>query len=110
MRTEDLIRALATDGARPAVPINRLLSGALVAGVALSVVLFLATLHARPDVAAGAFTPAFCFKLIVTLALAGTAGVLLSGVARPVSRGRWYAALLLAPVLLVGGVLYELFT
>lgn len=110
MRTEELIRALAADAARPAVPINRLLTAALVAGVALSAALFLATLHARPDVVAGAVTPAFCFKLIVTLALTVTSGVLLSEVARPLPRARSHRVLVLAPVLLVGGVVFELLT
>src|SRR5262249_18326187 len=83
VRTEELIRALAADAARPPAPINRYLVMALVGGVALSVLLFLITLHARPDVAAGDWTPAFCFKLIVTLALAATSAALLSDVARP---------------------------
>ncbi len=110
MRTEELIRALAADATRPPVPLNRYLVAALVGGVALSALLFLATLHARPDVAAGAWTPAFCFKLIVTLALAATSAALLSDVARPMPGLRHRIVLVLAPVLLIGGVLFELFT
>jgi hypothetical protein len=110
MRTEDLIRALAADAARPAVPVNRLLAGALLAGLALSAVLFLATLHTRTDIAIVALTPAFCFKLVVTLVLTGTSAALLSDVARPWPRAHIRGVLLIAPVLLVAGVLFELFT
>jgi hypothetical protein len=111
MRTEELIRALAADATRPTVPISRYLAAALVAGVALSAALFLATLHARPDVIAGAVTPAFCFKLIVTLALAATSAALLSEVARPFTgTRRRHGVLVLAPILLVAGVIFELAT
>jgi hypothetical protein len=110
MRTEELIRALAADATRPVVPIGRLLSIALVGGVGLSALLFLATLHARPDIATAVLTPAFCFKLVVTLALAVTSFALLSMVARPWPRPRSQGLLWLAPVLLVAGVKYELFT
>jgi hypothetical protein len=110
MRTEDLIRALAADATRPAMPINRLLAIAVVAGVALSILLFLVTLHARGDIAMAILTPAFCFKLVVTLALAVTSGALLSDVARPLPRSRLHGALIFAPVLLIAGVLFELFT
>ncbi|MEJ1963826.1 MAG: NrsF family protein [Gammaproteobacteria bacterium] len=110
MRTEELIRALAADATRPAVPINRLLTLAVVAGVGLSAALFLATLHARADIAMAVLTPAFCFKLIVTLALAVTSCTLLSEVARPLPRTRANRALVLAPALLLAGVIFELFT
>ena len=72
--------------------------------------LFLATLHARPDIALAVYTPAFCFKVIVTLSLGATAAFLLSEAARPMPRIRWRGALLLAPVLLVAGVIFELAT
>lgn len=110
MRTEDLIRALAADATKPSVPISRYLAIALAGGVALSLLLFLATLHPRADVAAGELEPAFCFKLIVMLALAGTSAALLSDVARPLSNARRRGLLIVAPVLLVAGVLFELVT
>ena len=110
MRTDELIRALAADATRPAMPINRLIAMALIAGIALSAALFLATLHARPDIVAGALTPAFCFKVVVTLALAVTSAALLSDAARPLPRIRHPGVLVLAPVLLVGGVIFELST
>jgi hypothetical protein len=110
LRTEELIRALAADATRPAVPINRLLGIAVVAGVALSILLFLATLQARGDIAIVILTPAFCFKLVVTLALAVTGGALLADAARPLPTSRLRGALIVAPVLLLAGVLFELFT
>jgi hypothetical protein len=110
MRTDELIRALAADSARPVVPIERWLTGALLAGIALSSALFLAALHTRPDIAQAVFTPAFCFKLVVTLSLAATAAFLLSDAARPIPRIRWSRALLLAPALLAAGVVFELAT
>ena len=110
MRTDELIRALAADGARPVVPIERWLTGALLAGIALSAGLFLAALHARPDIALAVYTPAFCFKVIITLSLAATAAFVLSDAARPMPRIRWRGALLLAPVLLAAGVVFELVT
>jgi hypothetical protein len=112
VRTDELIRALAADAARPVAPINRLLGIALVIGIALSAGLFLATLRARPDLMAGDVTLAFCFKLIVTFALAVTAYVLLSDAARPLPRAGWRLAVVLAiaPLILVGGVAFELIT
>ena len=110
MRTDELIRALAADSARPVVPIERWLTGALGAGIALSAVLFLAALHTRPDIGQAAYTPAFGFKLVVMLSLAATAAFLLSDVARPMPPVRWQRALPLAPALLAAGVIFELVT
>jgi len=110
MRTDELIRALAADGRRPVVPIDRWLTGALLAGVALSALLFLAALHARPDISQAVYTPAFCFKIVVTLALAATAAFALSDAARPMSHARWHRVLMLAPALLAAGVIFELST
>jgi hypothetical protein len=92
------------------VPIERWLTGALLAGIALSSVLFLAALHTRPDIVQAFYTPAFCFKLVVTLSLAATAAFLLSDAARPIPRIRSGRALLLAPALLAAGVVFELAT
>jgi hypothetical protein len=110
MRTDELIRALVANGARPVVPIERWLTGALLAGIALSAVLFLATLHARADIAQAVHTPAFCFKLVVTLSLVTTAVFSLADAARPIPRIRWRKALLLAPLLLAAGIIFELAT
>ena len=109
MRTDDLIRALATDGARPAVPIDRSLTGAMLIGVALSVMLFVMTLHARSDIALAFSVPGFCLKLIVTVLLGASAITMLSDAARPIPRLRW-RRLLLAPAILVAAVVFELST
>ena len=110
MKTEELIRALAADGARPVVPIGRSLLRAVLLGGALSAALFGAVLHPRPDIAEVVDTPAFLFKLVVVLSLAGAAAALLADAARPLPRFRWRWALLLAPLLLGLGVVSELST
>ena len=109
MRTDDLIRALATDGARPVVPIGRHLTGALLIGITLSALLFLATLHARSDIALAFSIPGFCLKLIITVLLGLSAIAVLSDAARPIPRLRWHR-LLLAPALLLAAVMFELST
>ena len=108
MKTESLIRALAVDGARPAMPISRSLlkSGAI--GIVLSGLLFVATLHPRVDLRDALFTFAFSFKLIVALALVVTTAPVLADVARPVPGLRRYRRLLLAPALLAIAVAAEL--
>jgi hypothetical protein len=90
------------------MPIGRLLFISLVAGTVLSVALFLAILHPRADIAAAAYTLPFAFKLIVTLSLAGAAGMLLVETARPLPRFRWHWGLVFAPLLLAIGVIVEL--
>ena len=110
MKTEELIRALAADGVRPVVPISRQLFGAVLAGIVLSAALFLTILHPRADIAEAVHTPAFVFKLIVTLSLAVASAALLAEAARPLPRFRWRWALVLAPLLLALGVVSELST
>ena len=109
MNTENLIRALATDGARPVIPIGRTLSRALGVGIILAA-LSLLIRHPRADLAQAFSTARFVFKLVVMLALAATSAVLLVDAARPVSprRRRW--TVLLAPLLLAGGIIVELMT
>lgn len=108
MRTDELIRVLVRDGARPVVPIRRSLLWALCIGAALSAVLFSIVLHPRADIGEVILTPRFLFKLVVMLALGVAAGTLLADAARPLPRfrSRWF--LLLAPLLLVAGVIGEL--
>ncbi len=109
MKTEELIRVLAWDGAHPVQPIHRSLLWALVLGAALSATLFAIVLHPRPDIGAVILTPRFLFKLVAMLALAVTSGALLAEAARPLPRFRGKSALLVAPVLLLAGVVVELF-
>ena len=113
MRTEGLLRALAADGVRPVVPIQRTLLTALFIGTLLSALVFILMLHPRPDIARAVHTIPFVFKLIVTVLLAGTAAMVLSETAGPLPRFRthWYWWLLAtAPLLLGFGVIIELST
>jgi hypothetical protein len=106
MRTDDLMRSLVAD-ATPAPRLEPLLRIALVASLAVSAVLFAASLGPRPDLATVATEPRFMFKFVVTLALAGTAIAVALRLARPGMRAH-VPALLLAPGLLVAAVLAEL--
>lgn len=109
MNTEDLIHALVADGSRPVVPIERTLlraSGAafILAGLSL----FLR--HPRLDIVAAFSSAPFVFKVILMLVLTGTCIVAFVDAARPVSAPGRHLALMLAPLLLTGGVLAELVT
>jgi hypothetical protein len=108
MKTEELIRVLAADGSRPVIPIRQHLFRALGLGALLSIALLLFTLRPRPDIGQAVLTLPFVFKLIVALSLAATAAILLTEMARPVSAFRWSRLLMLAPLLLIGGVIFEL--
>ena len=107
MKTEDLIRVLATDGPRPVRSIDRTLLMALLVGVLVSALSFV-VLRPRPDFAQALLTVPFVLKLLIVVSLAGTATVFLAETARPtpVTRRRW--TLLVAPALLFGGVIVEL--
>jgi len=109
MKTEELIRLLSRDGARPVVPLAQSMLLAIVVGLALSAVLFGILLHPRPDIVAALPTPRFLFKLVFTAALAVAAGALLADAARPLPRFRGKWSVLAAPALLVTGVIVELF-
>jgi hypothetical protein len=107
MKTDDLIRALATDGATPRVGLERALVLAVLPGIAVAAVLFAVLLGPRPDLAQVAGNPGFLFKLVVTLTLAATASWLLMCLARPgVDSGAAAVALFAAPVIvaLVAGI------
>jgi hypothetical protein len=107
MKTEDLIRALVTDGSRPVPPIRRSLLMALFTGLVVSALSF-GVLHPRPDLARALLTAPFVFKLLIVVLLAGTAMVLLAETARPTPAPRRPWRLLIAPALLLVGVLVEL--
>lgn len=107
MNTECLIQVLVADGSRPVVPIARTLSRAL--GWAIVVgLLSLFVLRPRVDLFQAFTTVSFDFKITLLLSVAGTSALLLLDTARPVlpPRKRWF--LMLAPLLLAGGVVVEL--
>jgi hypothetical protein len=99
---------LARDGTRPVASITRSMLLAVFVGLALSAALFAILLHPRPDIAVAVLTPRFLFKVVVMVALAVAASTLLADSARPLPRfqGKW--RMLVAPALLLSGVLVEL--
>jgi hypothetical protein len=107
MNTEYLIQVLIADGSRPVVPIARTLARAL--GLAIIVaLLFLFVRRPRVNLFQAFTTAPFDFKITLLLSLAGTSALLLMDTARPVLplRRPWF--LMLAPLLLAGGLLVEL--
>ncbi|HRY05603.1 MAG TPA: NrsF family protein [Hyphomicrobiaceae bacterium] len=111
MRTDDLIKALAADGAtRPTAP-ERALALALLAGVPLAGILFALFLGPRADIATAIATWRFDFKLMVTTLLLFSAIPVLMRLARPETSPRTaLLPLAIAPALLAGGVVIELIT
>lgn len=109
MRTDDLIEALAKDGADAAPKPRFALFCAMLGGALIAGLLFATTLGYRPDIAAAAETYRFLFKFVFTLTLAATAIWLVFGVIRPEAvPGSRLLALAVAPVLLILAVIAEL--
>lgn len=109
MNTDDLIASLADDAA-PALPRPaRLLGLALVAAVAATAVVFALLLGSvRADVTNLSGDARLALKFAVTLALVGSAFVLLATLAHPERpRPRAFAILGVPLALLLGGVLLE---
>lgn len=107
MRTDALIHALAADNASRAQPVGRRVRWMLLPGLVVAVLLFLAILGPRPDVAAAAETVRFLLKFVVTLALAAAALPLAVRLSAPGARAP-LAALLIAPAILLLAVAVEL--
>jgi hypothetical protein len=110
MKTEDLIRALVADTGRPVVPVSRTLGIAIASGAAATLVLFLTTLHPRPDLLVALRTPAFIFKLFLAVLLCSLASLSLPELARPTGTTRPLRLLLLVPAVLAAGLIFELWT
>ncbi len=110
MKTDDLIRALAADGATRRGSVGQVLLSAVLPGIAVAAILFVALLGPRNDIAQVAGDFGFLFKFVVTLTLAFTAVWLLQRLARPgVETGAASVALLAAPVMLAAVALLEMF-
>lgn len=77
MNTDELIRQLARD---PVVhwPFQRAFTVALAGGLAMTTLIYVALVGARPDVLQAAGTTRFLFKFVVTLSTALTAIVLIA--------------------------------
>jgi hypothetical protein len=108
MKTSDLVELLAADRTVAPAPV-RALGMALVPGVALAVLLFLAFVGYRGDLAAALVEPRFAFKLLLNVLLVGVAVGLLLRLARPVGAvGVWRVLLWALPLLLAMAVAIEL--
>jgi hypothetical protein len=105
MQTDQLIRTLAADNAHRAPRVGSVLALALLAGAAVSAMMFFAALGVRPDVMTAMHNPFFDLKFVVTLALAITAIAVSLHLSRPEAVLRGWAWLLLIPAgLLVTGI------
>lgn len=111
MKTEDLINAIVADAAGPKPRLGGVFAGALVAGTAISALIFFLWIHPRADFLQAAMTARFTFKFIVTSLLAIGAFGLTARLARPgAPQGLWGVAWLAAPALLLLAVIAELYT
>lgn len=111
MKTEDLITALAQDGPQAPRRQSTVVAWLAVVAAVVAFAVFWVTLGPRPDIAAAATTVRFLFKFVVTIALAGSALWLLNRLLRPgAQRPQDLWVLLVAPVLIVSGVVVELFS
>jgi hypothetical protein len=110
MKTEELIRVLAADGARPVTPIGSTLLRSLALGALLSTALFILILNPRADIARAILTVAFDFKLLVVVCVTAGAAVFLAYAALPAPAAERQWLLWLGPLLLAVGVLIELAT
>lgn len=108
MKTDNLINALSQDTAVQ-WRFDRVLAWATFAGIAVAGAAFFSTVGFRHDISDAVETVRFLFKFVVTLSLAIAARGLILHIARPGDpTGLWSRALLLAPLLLVAAVLFEL--
>jgi hypothetical protein len=110
MRTDDLIRALASDLTTTRASIESRFATAILPGSLVALALFAAILGPRPDFVAATGDPRFLFKFVVTLLLALCSAMLVWRLVRPGAPARLQiAALALVPVVLAIGVIAELF-
>lgn len=108
MRTDDLIRALAADPAVRSATVARrfaILSGLGLIGAAC---LFVVLLRPRADLSTMLATPRVAFKFVVTLVLAGAAGILALRQSRPEGKPGLRPALVPALALLAVAAAAEL--
>lgn len=108
MKTDEFIRALASDHVRTASP-GHVLARDLACGGAVAFVGFLLTLGMRPDLADALASPRFLLKPVLTLILFIAAVALLLRMARPgADWGHRSRVLLVAPLILLAAVIIEL--
>jgi hypothetical protein len=110
MKTDDLIRALASDLAPPGPSIETRFAVAFLPGVLVALALFAVTLGPRPDLMLVASDMRFLFKFVITLLLALCSALLVWRLVRPGAPTRLQIAVLaFVPLVLAAGVLTELF-
>lgn len=110
MKTDDLIASLAADSPGQQTPPRRAFVIAVIAGVLIAGGAFMMTLGPRPDFMHAIQTLRFDFKFVVTIVLAASALLVARDMARPeVHRSRMRMLLLIAPVLLLLAVAFELY-
>ena len=108
MKTDDLIRILASDRKSP-WRVGNLLTVALLAAVPISVAAFFIEMGVRPDIATAVHNPFFDLKFAVTISLALSAVALSLHLSRPEATLRGVALILAVPVLLLaGGIAVEM--
>jgi len=108
MKTSDLVQLLAADQVVEPAPAHSL-ARALLPGVAVALVVFIALAGWRADVLASLAEPRFVFKLLLNLAAAVAACGFVLRLARPLGgSGPWPLLLLGLAALLLGAVVLEL--
>ena len=109
MRTDQLIRTLAADGAYPVRPVGFVLMLALLAAAPLSLLIFFAELGVRADLMTAMRNPFFDLKFAVTISLAISAIAVSLHLTRPEASLRGFGWFLLIPAgLLVAGISGEM--
>jgi len=108
VKTDELINLMVADS-RVRMRLGRALAMALVAGIAISILLLLATVGLRRDIATALYDQRVIFKIGMTLLLSVAAGGLLFAIGRPGMPLRTRLAAIAVPlVLLVAAVIAEL--
>ena len=111
MKTDDLIRTLAEDGATRRPSLARRLTVALLAGGSVAIVLFALLLGVRPDIGSALHTWRFVLKVAVALLAYALALWACARLTSPqVGVRDTLVGLVAAPVLLAAAVGYELLT
>lgn len=108
MKTNDLIRTLASDR-QAGMPMGRAWLLGAVAAIILSAVTFLLLLGPRPDIAEAAETWRFLWKFVVTMLMAFAVWSVIRPIAEPGSGWRAKAFwLAIAPALLIASAMLEM--
>lgn len=109
MKTEDLIKAMKADVARPPMPLASAWWLALGGATLLAAIAFFLLIGPRADISQAAQTIRFLFKFVPTLLTAAVAFALLRSLSRPdIEPGRPFRWLMATPLVLAAAVVAEL--